>query len=122
MAATAILSDVLIIAVSGVPLADAQIVEVFRYSSWVSMIITAWMLVAMAAVFWWRAQVRSLKMPREPDTILAVCLMLADEGNRVVSEYSDWALVKSAKRDGAARGRGYKYSGGWQCLDDGSER
>jgi hypothetical protein len=112
----------LIIAVSGVPLAEAQIREVWYYSSWVTMVITAWMLAIMAAVFWWRNSIRSLKLPREPSHILAVMLMLTGEGNQVVEEYADYALIRGAERDRAARQRGNRYRGGWQRLQDGSDR
>lgn len=122
VAFTAILSDVLIIAVGGVPFGTGSFWEAYLYSSYLSLGILGWMALVMSAVFWWRAQVRRLRMPREPDTILSVWLMLADEGNRVLKEYGGWETTRGAERDRAATGRGSRYWGGWAKGEDGIER
>jgi hypothetical protein len=124
VAGAAVLSDVLIIAVGGVPLADAQILEVFRWSVWVSLAVMAWMVGTLGVVvFRWRGEVRRLGMPREPATVLGVALMLVDEGNGVVGEFWENGVVSSGReRDRRARKRGNRYFAGWQEEGDGRKR
>lgn len=122
VAMTAILSDVLLIAVGGVPFSHGSFYEAYLYSSYISLAILGWMALVMFGVFWWRLQVRRLRMPREPDTILSVWLMMADEGNGVLQEYGGWEMTRGAERDRAAKSRGGNYFGGWMKMEDGSER
>ncbi|ETN41966.1 uncharacterized protein HMPREF1541_03905 [Cyphellophora europaea CBS 101466] len=122
VAVTAILSDVLIITVGGVPFSQGRFFDAYLYSSYISLAILGWMVLVMLAVFWWRAQVKRLRLPREPDTILSVWLMMADEGNGLLREYGGWETTRGAERDRAAKRRGAIYSGGWMKVEDGSER
>jgi hypothetical protein len=124
VAAAAVLSDVLVIAVRGVPLADAQILEAFRWSVWVSLAVMAWMVGTLGVVvFRWRGEVRRLGMPREPATVLGVALMLVDEGNGVVGEFGGKGVVSSGReRDRRARKSGNRYFVGWQEEGDGRKR
>lgn len=122
VAATAISSDVLIIAVGGVPFGRGQVWEAFLYSSYLSLAILGWMALVMLAVFWWRTQIKQLRLPREPDTILSVWLMMADEGNGVLQEYAGWETTRGRERDRAAKSRGARYWGGWAKGQDESQR
>lgn len=119
---TAILSDCLIVAIPGVPFSSGTVREAYLLSSCVSMVILGIMMLLMVAIIVWRIRSTKLKMPREPNTILAVWLMLCDEGNEVRKEYSGWESTRGGERDRAARGRGAKYWGGWAKTDDGAER
>jgi hypothetical protein len=122
VAVTAILSDVLLIAIGGVPFSQGSLQEAYLYSSYLSLAILGWMILVVLGIFWWRAQVRKLRMPREPDTILSVWLMLADPGNGVLKEYAGWETTRGVERDRAAKGRGSRYWGGWSKSEEGSER
>lgn len=122
VAFTAILSDLLLIAVGGVPFSHGAVWDAYLYSSYISLAILAWMALVMFGVFWWRSQIRQLRMPREPDTILSIWLMMADEGNGVLKEYSGWETTRGGERDRAAIGRGTRYWGGWTKGESSIER
>ena len=122
VALTAILSDCLIIAISGVPFSTATVHEAYIISSYVSLAIIAFMILVMIGMLWWRLQVKKLKLPREPDTLLAIWLMLCDEDNELRREFNGWESTSGAHRDRAARGRATRYWGGWAKSSDSKER
>lgn len=122
IAGTAILSDFLIVAVAGVPYSTAQVWQAFLVSAYVSMGILGVMILSTFGVFWWRESLRKLKMPREPDTLLSVWLMLCDDGNSLRTEFDGWETTGERERAKACRNRGAKYRGGWIQDHNGSGR
>ena len=120
IAGTAVLSDFLIVAVAGVPYSTAQVWQAFLASAYVSMGILGVMILSVFGIFWWRGKIRKLKMPREPDTLLSVWLMLSDEGNKVRAEFDGWETNGQAERDRACKGRSSRYQGGWVQDENGS--
>ena len=114
VAFTAVMSDVLIVSVSGVPYSRAQIWQSFLVSSYLSMAILGWMVVCVGAVFWWRVQVRREGLGAlQMDTLVRVWLGLCDEGNGVRGEFEGWETGRGRERDEACRERGGRYAGGW---------
>ena len=122
IAGTAALSDFLIVAVAGVPYANSQVWQAFLVSTYLSMGILGIMIMSVFGIFWWRGIIRKLKLPREPDTLLSVWLMLCDEGNQVRKEFDGWETTGERERDRACKGRGAKYQGGWVLDESGSGR
>ena len=122
IAGTAVLSDFLIVAVAGVPYSTAQVWQAFLASAYVSMGILGVMILSVFGVFWWRAGIRKLKMPREPDTLLSVWMMLCDEGNKVRAEFDGWETTGGNERDRACKARASRYQGGWVQEENASGR
>ena len=118
IAFTAILSDVLIISIAGVPYSSAQIWDAFLASAYLSLAILGWMMLAMVGIFVWRKKVATLKLPSEPDTLLSIWMMMADEGNAMRKEFDGWEMTRSMERDRACKGRGGRYWGGWSKDDN----
>jgi Protein of unknown function (DUF3433) len=109
----AIMSDVLIVAIAGVPFSHAQIYQAYLASVFISMGILGLMIVATGGVFWWRRENGKMGMQREPDTLAAVWLMLCGEKNGVVEEFGGWEKERQRKRDEVCRERGRKYWAGF---------
>lgn len=122
IAGTAVLSDFLIVAVGGVPYSTAQVWQAFLTSAYLSMTILAIMVLSLIGIFVWRSRVQRLKMPREPDTLLSVWLMLCDENNKVRAEFDGWETTGERERAKACRRRGAKYRGGWMQDQNGGGR
>ena len=114
IAFTAVLSDVLIVSVSGVPYSRAQIWQSFLVSSYLSMAILAWMVGCVGGVFWWRVKVEREGLGgRKMDTLVRVWLGVCDQGNSVRAEFEGWETSGGRKRDEACKERGGRYAGGW---------
>ena len=122
IAGTAVLSDFLIVAVAGVPYSTAQVWQAFLASAYLSIAILSIMILSVFGVFWWRNQIKKLQLPREPDTLLSVWLMLCDEGNELRKEFDGWETTSEKQRGRACKGRGARYWGGWRQDADGSGR
>jgi Protein of unknown function (DUF3433) len=113
IAATAVLSDLLIIAVSGVPVGRAQVWQAFLASVYISVGILGVMILSVFGILWWRIGIEKLGMPREPDCLIAVLLMLCNDGNGIRKNFEGWEAVNGRERERACRERKGRYRGGW---------
>ncbi|KAJ9602059.1 hypothetical protein H2200_013419 [Cladophialophora chaetospira] len=122
VAFVAILSDVLIITVGGVPYNSAQIWLDFLVSIYASWAILAIMLLTVLAMFRWRALNEKMMMPREPTTLLRVLLLLCNEDNILRHEMQGYETLGPRERDDRVKARGGLYWAGWLTQPDGSQR
>jgi Protein of unknown function (DUF3433) len=122
IAFTAIMSDILIIAVAGVPFAQAEVWLSFIVSAYVSLGILGLMVLVMLGIFWWRAGNEKMGIPRAPSTIVAVLMILCNEGNGLRREFEGWEGEGTAARDIACKKRKGRYWAGWILEGDGKER
>ena len=126
IALVAVLSDFLIVSVAGVPYSDAQLHLAFLVSSYVSFGILSLMIIAMIAGLWWRRGNAAMGLPRQPDTMLGVILMLCGEDDSV-RNITSVACSPSSTRAGhgaasASLDSEARYSGRWIRESDGRER
>jgi Protein of unknown function (DUF3433) len=122
VAFTAIMSDILIVAIAGVPFAQAQVWLSFIVSAYVSLGILGLMVLVVLGTFWWRAGNERMGMPRAPSTMVAVLMMLCNEGNGLRGEFEGWEGVGTAARDIACKKRKGRYWTGRILEGDGRER
>ena len=122
VAFTAITSDILIIAVAGVPYAQAEVWLSFIVSAYVSLGILGLMVLVMLGIFWWRAGNEKMGIPRAPSTIVAVLMILCNEGNGLRREFEGWEGAGTTARDIACKKRKGRYWAGWILEGDGKER
>jgi hypothetical protein len=122
VAFTAIMSDILIIAVAGVPFARAQVWLSFIVSAYVSLSILGLMVLVVLGTFWWRAGNEKMGIPRAPSTMVAVLMILCNEGNGLRREFEGWEGVETAARDIACKKRKGRYWAGSILEGDGRER
>ncbi|OAP62957.1 hypothetical protein AYL99_02184 [Fonsecaea erecta] len=122
VAFVAILSDVLIIAIGGVPFNSAQIWLDFLVSIYTSWAILALMILTVIAIFRWRALNAKMMMPSEPTRPLTVWLMLCNEGNQLCEEMKGYETMAPRERDEKVKLRGGLYWAGWLTQPDGSQR
>jgi hypothetical protein len=108
----AILGDVLIIVIVGVPFGFGQVYSSFVVSKWISITILSLMIATnLIVILWWRRG-QPKGMPRRPDTILNVALYLCASG---VTE----DLVRLSM-DGEKHGdRGWSALNGVYCFGPG---
>ena len=126
IALVAVLSDFLIVSVAGVPYSDAQLHLAFLVSSYVSFGILSLMLIAMIAGLWWRRGNAAMGLPRQPDTMLGVILMLCGKDDSVRNTGSV-ACSSLSTRGGhglihTSLESEVRYSGRWIRESDGRER
>ncbi|KIY03885.1 uncharacterized protein Z520_00576 [Fonsecaea multimorphosa CBS 102226] len=122
VAFVAILSDVLIIAIGGVPFNSAQIWLDFLVSIYTSWAILALMVLTVFAIFRWRALNEKMMLPREPTRLLTVWLMLCNEDNQLRDEMQGHETMNQKERDDRVKMRGGLYWAGWLSQPDGSRR
>ncbi|OAG44838.1 hypothetical protein AYO21_00800 [Fonsecaea monophora] len=122
VAFVAILSDVLIIAIGGVPFNSAQIWLDFLVSIYTSWAILALMVLTVFAIFRWRALNEKMMMPCEPTRPLAVWLMLCNRDNHLREEMQGYETMAPRERDDKVKMRGGLYWAGWLTQPDGSRR
>ncbi|KIW90742.1 uncharacterized protein Z519_08525 [Cladophialophora bantiana CBS 173.52] len=122
VALVATLSDVLIIAIGGVPWNAAQIWLGFLVSIYASWAILALMALTVIAIFRWRALNEKMMMPHEPTTVLTVWLMLCNDGNQLREEMQGYETMSPKERDDRIKMRGGLYWAGWLTQPDGSRR
>jgi Protein of unknown function (DUF3433) len=118
----AIMSDILIIAIAGVPFARGQVWLSFIVSAYVSLGILGLMVLVVLGTFWWRAGNERMGMPRAPSTMVAVLVMLCNKGNGLRKEFEGWEEVGTAARDIACKKRKGLYWTGRILEGDGRER
>lgn len=116
----AILSDVLIIAVAGVPFSYGQLYISFQISTWLSVSILTLMIVTSLAVmlFWRKGNPKG--MPRAPDTIFAVALYLC--ASQVTQQLVPLSMASQEDRDREVRSWRGRYSFGRTLGRDRTER
>lgn len=122
VAFTAIMSDILIIAVAGVPFAQAQVWLSFIVSAYVSLGILSLMVLVVLGTLWWRVGNEKMGIPRAPSTIVAVLMILCNEGNGLRREFEGWEGAGTAARDIACKKRKRRYWAGRILEGDGRER
>ncbi len=122
VALVAILSDVLIITIGGVPYNSGQIWLDFLVSIYTSWAILAIMLLTVLAMFRWRALNEKMMMPREPTTLLRVLLLLCNEDNVLRQEMQGYETLGPRERDDRVKARGGLYWAGWLTQRDGLQR
>jgi Protein of unknown function (DUF3433) len=118
VAFVAILSDFLIIAVSAIPYNFGQLHNVSLVSSLTSLVILGVMMIAIITVFVWR--LGNPKMPRQPDTLANVWMLLC--GSRMLEDFEGMEEVSKKARDFAIRRSGRRYWFGKANGIDGKER
>ena len=102
----AVLGDVLIIAVTGVPFSDAQVYTTFQVSTWLSVgILSLMALTSLAVVGWRRGNPRG--MPREPNTLINVALYLCS--SQVTEQLVPLSMLPQRERDRVIRNWGGQY-------------
>ena len=114
----AILSDVNIIAVAGIPFSGAQIRPMLLASCYTSMTILGLMVVTMLAIVLWRLD--NPRLPRAPESLASVCMMLCGSG--MVRDFRHMEEVDSGVRDEAVGRSGRRYWCGPAVGLDGRER
>ncbi|KAJ9664012.1 hypothetical protein H2198_000515 [Neophaeococcomyces mojaviensis] len=121
--ATAILSDVNIIALSGVLMSDSQTKAAYEFSSITALYITSYMLFIMAiAMLWWRRTHTISRMPRNPDTVGVVLSYLC--ASRMAKDLADARMehMSARERDQIIIASGKRYRFGITVCEDGRER
>lgn len=120
----ACLSDLNVIAVSGVLFTDAQTPEAFEICSYVAIGITIILaVVAATTVLWWRTQEVVREMPRRPDTIAAVMSYLC--GPNMMREWMKsvrFASLTENEEYNIIAGSGRRFRFGRIECEDGSVR
>lgn len=114
VATTAALSDVLIVMIAGVPFNRSQVFKAFLASAYSSLAILGLMNVTLLGLFVWRVKNEKMGMPREPDTVVGVAMMLCAEGNGVRAEMEGTECLSGKERDRLVRNAGGRYYAGWQ--------
>lgn len=109
----AITSELLIIAIAGVPFNRSQVWKAFIASAASSLAILGMMILTVFALFWWRVQNEKMRMPREPDTLVGVWMMLCNEGNGVRSEMAGTECLSGKDRDRRVREDESRWFAGW---------
>ncbi|ETN39907.1 uncharacterized protein HMPREF1541_06133 [Cyphellophora europaea CBS 101466] len=113
VAFVAILSDALIIMIAGVPFNRSQVYKAFLASVYSSMAILGTMIVTLVSLFFWRVTNEKMQMPREPDTLAGVALMLCNEGNGVRAEMEGMECLGGKERNRAVKEGRNLYYAGW---------
>ncbi|KAK6387738.1 hypothetical protein LTS17_001007 [Exophiala oligosperma] len=113
VATVATLSDLLIIFIGGVPFSSAQVLKDYYMCIQVSITILCLMVATVPAIIVWRVQNSRMKMPRGPDTLLAVWTMLCNQGNGICEETRGMEKMPARDRDRIIVQRGSRYWAGW---------
>lgn len=118
IAAVAILSDILIISILGVPFSSAEIKPASLASFYVSFSILGMMLIALVAVIIWRRS--NPAIPREPDTLASVWTYLC--ASNMLEDFEGMEFMPEKVRDRSVRGAGRRYFYGMANGTDGKDR
>ena len=122
VAFVATLADVLMIAVGDVPYATAQTVQDWYTCICTSMAILVLMMLTMPAIIFWRWQNLQMKMPRSPDTLLSIWMMLCNGSNGICEELKGYECMSAAESDPLIKAKGSRYWAGWITEKDGTKR
>ncbi|KAE9966034.1 hypothetical protein BLS_007239 [Venturia inaequalis] len=108
LAFTAILSDVLVIAIAGIPYSPGQIYVEFLACFYVTIVILGLMVLGIVMTMVWRRWTPDL--PRTPDTILAVMSYVAD--SRLLDDFDGCEGLSSREVENRVNGLGKRYGYG----------
>ena len=118
LAFTAILADVLVVSLAGVPYSPGQIWMELIVCSYLSMAVLGVMIIATLALLVWRR--RSPDLPRAPDTLLGVISYLAD--SNMLEDFEGLENVEKREMDDRIMGLGKRYGYGKNMGMDGQKR
>jgi uncharacterized membrane protein YhaH (DUF805 family) len=118
IAAVAILSDILIIAILGVPFSSAEIKPASLASFYVSFGILGIMLIAFVAVTIWRRS--NPPIPRQPDTLASVWTYLC--ASNMLEDFEGMEFMTEKVRNKTIRDAGRRYFYGMANGTDGKDR
>ena len=113
----AILAEVLIITLPGIPFDAGQLWKAFILSSYLSMAILAVMLLSLLGL-WLRP--KGPNLPRTPNTVGAMCSYLC--GSSMQDDFADLACVETKTRNRAIKDMGREYALSFGRGFDGVER
>lgn len=118
LAFTAILADVLVISLAGVPYSPGQIWMELIVCSYLSMVVLGTMIIAVITLLVWRR--KSPDLPRAPDTLLGVISYLAD--SNMLGDFDGLENVEKKEMDDRIGGLGKRYGYGRNFGMDGQKR
>lgn len=118
IATVAILSDILIIAILGVPFSSAEIKPASLASFYVSFAILGLMLIAFVAVIIWRRS--NPPIPRQPDTLASVWTYLC--ASKMLADLEGMEFMTEKVRDKSVREAGRRFFYGMANGSDGTDR
>ena len=118
IAGVAILSDILILAIAGVPFSSAEIKPASIASFYISFSILGIMLIALVAVLIWKRG--NPEMPRQADTLASVWTYLC--ASHMLEDFEGMEFMTEAARDKIIRDAGRKYFYGMATGSDGKNR
>jgi hypothetical protein len=108
LAFIAVLAEVLVIALAGVPYSPGQILLELLVCSYVSMAVLAIMVCGIVTTIIWRRKAPDL--PRAPDTILGVMSYVAN--SKMLDSFEGCELLRSKDVDNRITGLGKRYGYG----------
>ena len=118
IAATAVVSQILIIGVAGIPYNFGIIQNVSLFSSTVCLGVLAIQLVVGCSVYWWRRS--NPVMPRSPNTIANVVMLLCD--SKMLQHFDGLGHSPASEEDLRDRTIGRQYHFGEKQGADGKKR
>lgn len=104
----ALLSEVLVITLGGIPFNPDQVHREYLISNFTSMAILVLMLCGMVYLVLWRRKTPDL--PRAPNTLLGVMSYLAD--SKMLDDFEGLELLKKTEIDNRIAGMGKRYGYG----------
>ncbi|KAH8892426.1 hypothetical protein GQ53DRAFT_646752, partial [Thozetella sp. PMI_491] len=119
VAFTALVSEVLVVVLAGLPYRPGQLKGEFLFCAIATLVILALMLVELGVTISWRAKCVP-HLPRRPDTVAAVMTYVA--GAKMNADFDGLEEVKKKERDAAVISLGKKYEYGEMQDDRGSFR
>ena len=118
LAFTAILADVLVISLAGVPYSPGQVWMEFIVCSYLSMAVLGVMIVTLIILLVWRR--KSPDLPRAPDTLIAVMSYVAD--SNMLEDFEGAEDMSKKELDNRINGLGKVYGYGWSLGVDGQKK
>jgi hypothetical protein len=118
LAFTAILADILIVSLAGVPYSPGQIWLELLICSYTSMAILGIMVLSIIALLVWRR--KSPDLPRAPDTLLGVISYIAD--SKMLDDFEGTEVLKDKDIENRINGLGKRYGYGCMVGMDGQTR
>jgi Protein of unknown function (DUF3433) len=118
VAFTAILSEFLVITLSGLPYRPGQLRSEFLFCAISSLVILIAMLVIVGTVNIWRCFLPPL--PRKPDSVAAVMTYVCQ--SHMIADFEGLERIKVSERDKKIRTLGKKYGYGLRPGADGEKR
>jgi hypothetical protein len=101
----AILSDILVITLAGVPYSAGQILLESQVCNYTSILIVGFMVCGIACMMLWRRKAPDL--PRAPDTVLGVMSYVAD--SKMLYDFEGCEYFESKYMDNRIKGLGKRY-------------